>query len=426
MFNFFEGLIENLGVRLVGNFTEKLINFIRDIKQNSTNENNDKGGDSTQIGSSGDSTQIGSSGDSTQIGSSGDWTQIGSSGDRTQIGSSGDRTQIGSSGDLTQIGSSGNSTQIGSSGDRTQIGSSGDCTQIGSSGDWTQIGSSGDRTQIGSSGNRTQIGSSGNSTQIGSSGNRTQIGSSGDWTQIGSSGDSTQIGSSGDWTQIGSSGDWTQIDINGDSSVGFACGYKSIIKAKRGTWISLCEYEQDENDIYIPSFAISAQIGNKDYKDFKGRILKETEYYTLHNKQLYPVDISDDIETIKISEKKREGITIIKALALYNTDKEVYIVKEKELSAHGNTLKEAMEDLIYKKTQNEEIENIVSEIKKTGKVNRAQYRAITGACQYGTNKFCEEHNIQDLEEISLDKLRKILINDYGAKRFWNLIDNKEA
>ena len=334
MFEFFEGLIEKLGVRLVSDFSEKLIDFIRNVKQNSNDENNDNGGDSAQIGSSVDSAQIGSSGD---------WAQIGSSG---------------------------NSAQIGSSGYRAQIGSSGYRAQIGSSGDWAQIGSS------------------------------------------------------GDWAQIGSSGDLAQIDINGNRSVGFACGYRSIIKAKKGTWISLCEYEQDENDKYIPSFAISAQIGNKDYKDFKGRILKETEYYTLHNKKLYPVDISDNIEAIKISEKKREEITIIKALDLYDTDKEIYIVKEKDLSAHGETLKEAMDDLIYKKIQNEEIENIVKEIKKTGKVNRAQYRAITGACQYGTNKFCEEHNIQDLEEISLEELRKILINDYGAEKFWSLIDKE--
>ena len=352
MFNFFEGLIEKLGVRLVSDFTEKLINFIRDVKKNSNNENNDNGED------------------------------------------------------------------------RAKIGSSGNYTQIGSSGDYAQIGSSGNRAQIGSSGDDAQIGSSGNFAQIGSSGHRAQIGSSGYRAQIGSSGYRAQIGSSGYGAQIGSSGYGAQIDINGNSSVGFACGYKSIIKAKKGTWISLCEYKQDENDKYIPSFAISAQIGNKDYKDFKGRILKETEYYTLYNKKLYPVDISDNIKAIKISEKKREEITIIKALDLYDTDKEIYIVKEKDLSAHGETLKEAMDDLIYKKTQNEEIENIVKEIKKTGKVNRAQYRAITGACQYGTNKFCEEHNIQDLEEISLKELRKILINDYGAEKFWNLIDKE--
>ena len=102
-----------------------------------------------------------------------------------------------------------------------------------------------------------------------------------------------------------------------------------------------------------------------------------------------------------------------------------YCIVEKETSAHGKNLREAMEDLIYKETQKEDKEKIVAEIKKTGKVNRAQYRAITGACKYGTNKFCEEHNIQDLEEISLEELRKILINDYGAENFWSLIDKEE-
>ena len=102
-----------------------------------------------------------------------------------------------------------------------------------------------------------------------------------------------------------------------------------------------------------------------------------------------------------------------------------YCIVEKETSAHGKNLREAMEDLIYKETQKEDKEKIVAEIKKTGKVNRAQYRAITGACKYGTNKFCEEHNIQDLEEIRLEELRKILINDYGAEEFWSLIDKEE-
>ena len=75
-----------------------------------------------------------------------------------------------------------------------------------------------------------------------------------------------------------------------------------------------------------------------------------------------------------------------------------------------------------KKLDNINTDEIVAEIKKTGRVTRSQYRAITGACSFGTNKFCEQHNIQDLEEISLDELRKILVDDYGAKRFWKLID----
>ena len=357
MFGFFEGMIEKLGVKLVGDFTSKLIDFIQNVMKNKDEENSDNGTDSAQIGSSGDSARIGSSGDA------------------AQIGSSGDSAQIGSSGDSARIGSSGYSARIGSSGDAAQIGSSGDYAQIGSSGDYAQIGSSGDSAQI------------------------------------------------------GSSGDSARIDISGKNSIGFACGYKSFIKAKKGTWISLAEWKRDEDGNYIPVFAKSAQIGTKEYKDFSGKMLKENTYYILWQKEFYPVINVDEIWTIKLSEKKRDNITIIKAIDIDNiyandVDKieEIYIAQENDLSAHGYTLREAVDDLTLKKLDNINTDEIVAEIKKTGRVTRSQYRAITGACSFGTNKFCEQHNIQDLEEISLDELRKILVDDYGAKRFWKLID----
>jgi len=117
------------------------------------------------------------------------------------------------------------------------------------------------------------------------------------------------------------------------------------------------------------------------------------------------------------SVKKKENITIYKtALG--------YCVVENELSAHGKTLKQAMEDLTFKKLKDRDTSEIVKEIKKTKKVIRLQYRAITGACFLGTERFCNQHNIQELEEISLEELRKILINDYGAKEFWRLIDEE--
>ena len=149
-----------------------------------------------------------------------------------------------SSGDSAQIGSSGNSAQIGSSGNFAQIGSSGNFAQIGSSGNSAQIGSSGNSAKIGSSGNSAQIGSSGDSAQIGSSGNSAQIGSSGDFAQIGSSGNSAQIGSSGDFAQIGSSG---------KDCVICCAGHNSAVKAKKGSWITLAEWEYSkEKERYIP------------------------------------------------------------------------------------------------------------------------------------------------------------------------------
>ena len=167
--------------------------------------------------------------------------------------SSGDFAQIGSSGDFAQIGSSGDSAQIGSSGNSAQIGSSGDFAQIGSSGNSAQIGSSGNSAKIGSSGNSAQIGSSGYSARIGSSGNSARIGSSGNSARIGSSGNSAQIGSSGNSAQIGSSGDFAQIGSSGKDCVICCAGHNSAVKAKKGSWITLAEWEYSkEKERYIP------------------------------------------------------------------------------------------------------------------------------------------------------------------------------
>ena len=211
-----------------------------------------------------------------QIGSSGDYAKIGSSGDYAQIGSSGDYAQIGSSGYYAQIGSSGDYAKIGSSGDYAKIGSSGDSAKIGSSGYYAQIGSSGDYAQIGSPGYYAQIGSSGDYAQIGSSGYYAKIGSSGDYAQIGSSGDSAKIGSSGDSAKIGSSGDSAKINSTGEDSVIMCAGNNSIAKAKVGSWITLSEWEwNDEKNHYVPVCV------KTEYVD--GESIKADTWYQLKN-----------------------------------------------------------------------------------------------------------------------------------------------
>ena len=200
---------------------------------------------------------------------SGNGAQIGSSGNGAKIGSSGYGAQIGSSGYGAKIGSSGNGAKIGSSGYGAQIGSSGYGAKIGSSGNGAQIGSSGNGAQIGSSGYGAQIGSSGNLAKIGSSGDLAQIGSSGDLAKIGSSGDGAKIGSSGYLAKIGSSGDGAKIKSGGNNAVVAAIGIDSKIKAKKGSWITLAEYDEDLKPVCVRS----AQID--------GKSLKEDVFYQL-------------------------------------------------------------------------------------------------------------------------------------------------
>ena len=86
-----------------------------------------------------------------------------------------------------------------------------------------------------------------------SSGDSAQIGSSGNFAQIGSSGNSAKIGSSGDFAQIGSSGDSAQIGSSGKDCVICCAGHNSAVKAKKGSWITLAEWEYSkEKERYIP------------------------------------------------------------------------------------------------------------------------------------------------------------------------------
>ena len=162
-------------------------------------------------------------------------------------------------------------TKIGSSGYNAQIGSSGYNAKIGSSGDYAKIGSSGDCAQIGSSGYNAQIGSSGYNAQIGSSGYNAKIGSSGDYAKIGSSGYYAQIGSSGYCAKIGSSGNWAQINSTGENAVIAAIGSDSMAKAKKGSWITLAEYDDKFKPVCVKT----------EYVD--GERIKEDMFYRLVN-----------------------------------------------------------------------------------------------------------------------------------------------
>ena len=145
-----------------------------------------------------------------------------------------------------------------------------------SSGDCAKICSSGNSAQIGSSGYYANIGSSGDCAQICSSGYRANIGSSGDYAQICSSGNSAQIGSLGYCAQIGSSGDCAQICSSGEDSVICCAGNNSIVKAKKGSWITLAEWKLDEErQRWIPVCVKTEFVD--------GERIKENTWYKLEN-----------------------------------------------------------------------------------------------------------------------------------------------
>lgn len=127
------------------------------------------------------------------------------------------------------------------------------------------------------------LNNSADNAQISSSGIDIRIGSSGYAARIGSSGDVTRIGSSGDAARIVSSGDVARIVSSGEDCVICCAGIGSRAKAKKGSWITLAEWEwSEEKEDYIPVCVKAEQVD--------GERIKEDVFYTLKDGEFWEVN----------------------------------------------------------------------------------------------------------------------------------------
>jgi len=287
--------------------------------------------------------------------------------------------------------------------------------------DSAQNASSGDSAQNASSGYYAKNASSGYYAKNASSGYSAKNASSGYSAKNASSGDYAKNASSGDYAKNASSGDYAQNITEGKHSVTMACGFLSTIKAVAGTWISLCEFSKEtieSKEVYVPSYAASAQIGNSEYVDYNGNVLSEDEHYMLYNKKFQPVINADGFLLIKNKSRKVGEATVHTCTRPYAENEKVYVAELNELYAHGSTVKEALSDLQYKILSSKSVEEHVVRVKAQGIVSREDYRLITGACRYGVAQFCRDKGIEDVQELSIDELLKILDGHYyGADKF---------
>ena len=106
----------------------------------------------------------------------------------------------------------------------------------------------------------------------------------GDYAQIGSSGCSAQIGSSGDYAKIGSSGDYAQIYSTGEDSVVMCAGKESKAKAKVGSWITLTEWEWNDDKKRRVPLCVKTE-----YVD--GNNIKADTWYQLQNGEFVEVTV---------------------------------------------------------------------------------------------------------------------------------------
>ena len=158
---------------------------------------------------------------------------------------------------------------ISSSGAYTMIGSTGRDAWISSTGG-SAIGSYVVYARICSNGNGDEIVSGGFSASIASGGNFAIIGSMGGRACISSSGEHAKIFSSGSRASITSSGNYALIESVGENSVICCSGRNSAVKAKKGSWITLSEREENHS---CPTCVKTKYVD--------GDRIKEDTWYTL-------------------------------------------------------------------------------------------------------------------------------------------------
>jgi hypothetical protein len=120
---------------------------------------------------------------------------------------------------------------------------------------------------------------SGDGSKLASSGNGSKLASSGNGSQLASSGYVSKLASSGDGSKLASSGDGSKLASSGAHSVICCAGNHSRAKAKKGSWITLAEWNYDKNkQNYIPVCVKTEFVDGERIKEDTFYILNDGEF----------------------------------------------------------------------------------------------------------------------------------------------------
>src|SRR5665213_3401346 len=185
--------------------------------------------------------------------------------------------------------------------------------------------SKGSNSTSASSGDYSRSASSGENSRSASSGENSTSASSGDYSTSASSGENSRSASSGNYSTSASSGDYSGTT---------AVGYRAAVKGELGNLLMVSEYILKDNK-YIP-------VGGKaDIVD--GNKIKAGQWYIVEDGKWIAVDFTDNVFAYVISNKS--GVKKVRT----ENGKILFVVSDENgNSAHGNTIKEAREDLVYK------------------------------------------------------------------------------
>ena len=137
--------------------------------------------------------------------------------------------------------------------------------------------------------------------------------------------------------------------------------------------------------------------------------------------------IIDNIGCVVLSSKQSNGVTVLLCRHSKIKNQKVvgdkfYVAQRGGNNAHGKTVAEATQELLFKTGSRDvsQYRNMGRDTAKTPAEWAIVYRMITGACQYGTNKFIESHRTLK-KKYKLSEIVSLTKGQYGHEKFVDVV-----
>ncbi len=200
-------------------------------------------------------------------------------------------------------------------------------------------------------------------------------------------------------------GNCSKAASSGVNSACSALGYRVCVKGDVGNLLMCSEFDKNGKPL-----GGKADLVN-------GVKIKADTWYSVLDAKWVEFDLTDGIFSYVVSVKGT-----VKKLKNSNGELSYLVSDDQGNSAHGKTIKEARDDLAFKLISKdvEQFKNMPLKTTKTPAEWAMVYRAITGACQYGTKQFIESKD-KLKEKYTLKEIIEQTNRAYGHERFKEVV-----
>ena len=206
---------------------------------------------------------------------------LNSSVDNAKLSSSADSIQIAVTGCESEI-VTGVYSKIAATGEGSKVVATGERSEVVATGDYSNVAIMGDNSKIVSTGEGSKVVATGKFSKVASTGLNSKVASTGLNSAVASTGDYSKVASTGECSKVASMGDYSKVSSTGDCCIICCAGIGSHAKAKKGSWITLAEWEWDkEKGRYVPVCVKTEKVD--------GERIKEDVFYTLKDGEFQEV-----------------------------------------------------------------------------------------------------------------------------------------